>query len=97
MNTLLFENNNSALADIIRDIDYTVMDNEFRAFHTKQGYADKPCICKVETEALKTVYFTMLYLGSTLEEYPNCTKWGKLDWSNLESVFGFTINDKIEE
>ena len=96
--TLLPENNNSELAGIVNnELMIDLVDTEFRAFHTKQGYVDNPCDCHIELKMFQLYYFELLYLGAELNEIPDCVDWTNLDWSVLETAFGFTIADKLTE
>ncbi len=96
MAQLLPENNNSAFSQIVTNAYMSSnIDDYFRAFHTKQSYSVDACICDVELEFLKIAFFELLYLGATLEARPDCIDFIKIDWSDLETLFGFTIDSKV--
>jgi hypothetical protein len=93
---ILFENNNSELALILKEgYNNTEQNTGFTKFFNELAISNDACICCAETERLKTTYFTLLYEGYKPTRLMDCLV-GQ-DFSFQEKIFGFTIQDKIVE
>ena len=70
----------------------------FEAFHLKEECTGlSTCYDDLLEEFLKSFYFELLVWQTELTVMPTCPKFWTRDYSDQESFYGFTIEQKFDE